>query len=261
VIVRHYANTGIAVEKKSDDSPVTVADREANTAIVDVLRAAFPADAILSEESPDDQRRLAEQRVWIVDPLDGTRDFVARTGQFAVHIALAVGGEPVVGVVYQPVTDTMYSACTGGGATRTQRGAREPLRVSDRAATSELRIGVSRLNATSVLGKCLDAAGLAGQAVPMGASSKHMALAAGELDAVICLGGGEFEWDTAAPELVIREAGGQLSDGDGRKFSYNLADTMHHRGSLATNGRCHDSLLEIIRPYLYDPSVSQKSGS
>jgi len=255
VIAAHYAKGAITVETKSDASPVTVADREANDAIVGVLREAFPGDAILSEESPDDQARMANARVWIVDPLDGTRDFVARTGQFAVHIALAVDGEAVVGVVYQPVTGALYSAVRGSGATVVRDGARSPIHVSDRASKADLRIGVSRLNATSVLGRLLEANALAKQAVPMGASSKHMALAAGELDAVICLGGGENEWDTCAPEVVIREAGGRLSDGEGRPFKYNQADTMHHRGSLASNGACHDSLLEILRPYLYDPSV------
>jgi 3'(2'), 5'-bisphosphate nucleotidase len=253
VILRHYG-TELAVETKSDDSPVTIADKQANAAIVEILRAAFPADAILSEESPDDAARLTQRRVWIVDPLDGTRDFIGRTGQFAVHVALAVDGEAVVGAVYQPVTGALYSAQAGGGAWRRQGGDREQIAVSDRAAQDALRVGVSRMNPQSVVGKALEAARMTGQAVPMGASSKHVALAAGALETVICFGA-EHEWDTAAPEVVIREAGGRLTDGEGKPFRYNQADTLHRRGSVASNGVCHELVLEIIRPYLYDANV------
>ena len=251
VINAYYAKGAIAVETKADDSPVTAADRDANTAIVDILRRAFPDDAILSEETPDDAARLTKRRVWIVDPLDGTRDFVARTGQFGVHVALAVDGEVVVGVVYQPVGGVLYSARNGAGATRMQDGQRQRLRVSQRTEKSELRIGTSRTNPQSVVSRCLASADLAAQAVPMGASSKHVALAAGDLEACICFGS-EHEWDTAAPEVVIREAGGRLTDGDGKSFRYNQPDTLHRRGSIASNGACHDTLLEIVRPYLYE---------
>ena len=91
-ILRRYSQGAIAVETKLDNSPVTIADREANAVILAALTAAFPDDAILSEESPDNRRRLGKARVWIVDPLDGTRDFVARTGDFCVHVGLAVEG-------------------------------------------------------------------------------------------------------------------------------------------------------------------------
>src|SRR5215471_436617 len=111
--MRHYANVGIEVQTKPDRSPVTAADLEANAVIVDGLRAAFPGDAVLSEESADDGARLGNRRVWIVDPLDGTRDFVARTGDFCVHVGLAVGGEAVLGVVYRPTTGALYHARRG----------------------------------------------------------------------------------------------------------------------------------------------------
>src|SRR6185295_7654657 len=110
IVAAHYARGELAVESKADRSPVTQADRDASARIVDLLRAALPGDAVLSEELPDDAARLACRRVWIVDPLDGTRDFVARTGQFSVHVGLAVDGEPVVGAVYQPVTEVLFSA-------------------------------------------------------------------------------------------------------------------------------------------------------
>lgn len=250
IIAAHYARGPIAVETKSDDSPVTQADRDANARIVEILGAAFPDDAILSEELPDDAARLGRRRVWIVDPLDGTRDFVARTGQFSVHVGLAVDGEAVVGAVYQPVPNLLHAASAGGGAWRVDGAARSRLQVSTTAEIAALRIGTSRLNATSRIARFLADVGLEGRAVPMGASTKHMAVCSGELDAAINLSPGETEWDTCAPEVVIREAGGMFTDGDGAPFRYNQRDLGHYRGSIASNPRAHAALVRLLAPHL-----------
>lgn len=249
IIVRYYAGGAVQVDLKADASPVTQADRDADAAIAAVLRAAFPDDAILSEESPDTDARLARSRVWIVDPLDGTRDFVGRTDDFAVHVALAVDGVPVVGAVYLPVTATLFSATTGGGAWREASGVRERIQVSTTADRTALRIGISRHHLADRLRTCLDTAQITAR-FPVGASVKHMRLAAGDLDAVINLSAHEMEWDTCAPEIVIREAGGAYTDGDGRAFRYNQGDIEHHRGSLASNGACHADLVALVAPYL-----------
>ena len=253
VIRAHYDKGGIAVETKADESPVTAADRDANAVILDRLRVVFPDDAILSEESPDDSRRLAARRVWIIDPLDGTRDFVARTGEFAVHVALAIDGVAVVGVVVRPVTASVFYAVAGQGAFCARAGQTERLRVSDRATLAALRIGVSRLNASSRVGAALRAGGLEGNAVTMGASVKYMAIARGALDAAVNLSPGECEWDTCAPEVIVREAGGQVTDGGGRPFRYNQPDPGHHRGSIVSNGRCHDQLAALVDPFADGP--------
>jgi 3'(2'),5'-bisphosphate nucleotidase len=255
IILRHYAKGGIAVHTKHDQSPVTDADRDANTAIVDRLRAAFPDDGILSEELPDDGARLAKSRVWIVDPLDGTRDFVARTGDFCVHVGLCVGGEAVLGVVVQPVTGALYSATAGSGAFVQDETGRRRLSVSTVRSLPDVRMGVSRLNASNRLGQCLRAANLEARASVMGASVKHMALARGDLDGVINLSPGEQEWDTCAPEVIVREAGGTFTDGSGHPFRYNQPELIHDAGSIASNGVCHDALVTLIAPYL-DPTRS-----
>jgi len=257
-ILRHYARgAAVRIEIKPDQSPVTEADLEANAAIVGLLRAAFPDDGILSEELPDGDERFGKRRVWIIDPLDGTRDFVVRTDQFCVHVGLAVDGVAVVGAVFQPVAGRLYSARAGGGAHVDEGGGTPPaaLRVSRVADLADMRAGVSRLNATGRLGACLAATGLAGRAVPMGASVKYNAIARGELDLVINLSLGEMEWDTCAPEVVIREAGGQFTDGDGRPFRYNQRDTAHRRGSLASNGVIHGALLAELRPHFAADTV------
>src|SRR5262245_30371990 len=118
LIRAHYERGGVPVETKSDDSPVTQADKDANEKILELLAAAFPADAILSEETPDSDDRLVHRRVWIIDPLDGTKDFVNRSGEFSVHVGFSDGGEAVVGAVYQPITRVMFGASAGHGAWR-----------------------------------------------------------------------------------------------------------------------------------------------
>jgi 3'(2'), 5'-bisphosphate nucleotidase len=246
IIRAHYARASMQIDTKADASPVTQADREANEAILAVLRVAFPADAILSEETPDDEARLGARRVWIIDPLDGTRDFIARSGEFAVHVGLAIDGVATVGAVYRPTLDAMYSAVLDGEAICDEAGVRRALHVSTERVRSQLRIGVSRLNQSSLLGRVIAASGIAPQTVAMGASTKHMALASGELDAVIALGS-EHEWDTCAPEVVIRAAGGDFTDADGQPFRYNRSDTMHYRGSIASNRACHSELVALVR--------------
>ncbi|MGE0550335.1 MAG: 3'(2'),5'-bisphosphate nucleotidase CysQ [Kofleriaceae bacterium] len=249
IVAEHYAQGPGEVERKQDDSPVTGADRAANTAILDVIRAAFPQDAILSEETPDDHARLRSQRVWIVDPLDGTRDFVQRSGEFAVHVGLAVDGEAVVGAVHVPVQGALYAAAHGAGAWLEHQGARSRLAVSPTMTRADLRIGISRFHLSDRLRAALDAGEIANR-VAIGASVKHMAVAAGALDAVINLSSGEFEWDTCAPEVVVREAGGAYTDGAGRPFRYNQADPAHPHGSIASNRACHATLVELVARHL-----------
>jgi len=256
IIMRHYAAETVATETKPDLSPVTAADLDANAAILAGLRAAFPDDATLTEETPDDPARLGKRRVWIVDPLDGTRDFLARTGDFCVHIGLADANEAVVGVVYQPAADGLYHARRGGGAFLEEAGQSRPLQASTRADVADLRVGVSRLNLDPGLEQCLLASGLAPRAVRLGASVKHMALARGDLEAVLNLSPGESEWDTCAPEVILREAGCVVTDGDGRPFRYNQANLFRPRGSVASNGRCHELMLRVLAPCLPVPVPS-----
>ena len=104
------------VERKSGDEPVTLADRRANDLIVAGLRSTFPRDAVLAEESADDGRRFYSPRVWLIDPLDGTEDFIGHDDEFSVMIGLLVDGQPVLGVVYQPTRDLLYCAAKDSGA-------------------------------------------------------------------------------------------------------------------------------------------------
>jgi 3'(2'), 5'-bisphosphate nucleotidase len=256
LILGYYGDPEIATETKPDQSPVTVADKAADTLIRDRLRTAFPGDGLLTEESADDGSRFGKSRLWIVDPLDGTRDFLAQTGDFSVHIGLCVDGQPVLGVVYQPVRQALYHAIRGGGAYMDSNGGSVTIRTSRRSEPGELRVGISRMNPDEGLGKCLAASGLAPRAVAMGASTKHMALARGDLDAVLNLSPAEQEWDTCAPEVILREAGCTVTDGDGKPMKYNQKDLYRRRGSVWSNSLCHPLMLRVIAPCLpEDPIV------
>lgn len=234
---------------KADGSPVTALDLEADQVIQRRLRAAFPHDPIVTEESgsepPDDGARF-----WLIDPLDGTRDFAAGSPEFAIHIALVERGTPAVAVVHQPATGALFEAVLGAGAWRVEpTGGLERLAVSSRSTLAELRVGVSRRAPGPRLTRLLAESPLGPRAVPLGASLKLTAVAAGDLDATLCLHDREKSWDTAAPGLVLTEAGGRITDVDGRPFVYGPGDQAHHRGIVTSNGRCHEALCALAARY------------
>src|SRR5436309_257243 len=148
VLLRHY-NSPFLVEQKvnalQETEEVTAADREANELIVDRLRNEFPADGILAEESTDTEHRLEKDRVWLIDPMDGTKNFIRRDGDFAVQIGLAVNGESVAGVVYQPVRDVLYRAAAGSGSWIEKKDeAPHRMSVSDRSEPNQMVLASSR---------------------------------------------------------------------------------------------------------------------
>lgn len=219
----------LAVEMKEGDEPVTAADRAVSTLCVDRLRAAFPADAVVSEELPDDGSRHRAARTWLVDPIDGTKDFIAGRPGFAVMIGLITQGRPTLGVVYQPLTDRLYFAHAGGGAfVATAEAAPQPLRVS---TVSDL--AAARVHEEPPLGS-------------LGLKLCH--LAAGERDLYVNPAARCKLWDTAAPEIILREAGGQLTDARGEPLRYTGADLGHRRGLLGSNGRLHAAALVRLAP-------------
>ena len=141
ILLEHYSAPP-SVEWKAPGDPVTAADRAASAFIVENLERLFPGDAILSEEEPDDLKRLEHSRVWMVDPMDGTREFIAQRGEFAVMIGLVVDGVPAAGVVYGPTTDKLYYGGRGAGAFMTCNGTTIPLQVSSENIASRMTIAV-----------------------------------------------------------------------------------------------------------------------
>lgn len=184
-------------------------DRRSQAYLAGELRARFPTDRVLSEEAADDPRRLDAERVWIVDPLDGSREFSEppRT-DWAVHVALVVGGEPLAGAVALPALGTTLS--TADAPVVPEVGSRRP------------RIAVSRTRPTAHARMLAERLG--GELVPMGsAGAKAMAVVRGDAD-VYAHSGGQYEWDSAAPVAVAAAAGLHVSRLDGRPLRYNRPD-------------------------------------
>ena len=243
---------GFTVSYKNGDTsnPVTNADQEANELIVEGLRKAFPKDAILAEESADDAadktRRRPAKRLWCVDPIDGTREYVAKQDQFAVMIGLALEGAAYLGVVYHPPSDTMVWGGPAGAFVQSGKLSVAPTQVSARADGPSAIAMVSRSHPSRVVLELL--AGLQiTQHRPMGSVGLKMAeIALGRADVYISLSIQTHEWDVCAPEAILRAAGGQISDACGEPLRYNKDNTITPRGILATNRRLHPVCVEAL---------------
>jgi 3'(2'), 5'-bisphosphate nucleotidase len=243
--IRALHGTGLAVENKADESPVTQADREANALIVGGLEAAFPDDAILSEELPDDGSRIGRTRVWMVDPLDGTKDFIRGREGFAVMIGLLDGASPALGVVYQPIGDKLYFATRGGGAFM-QRGdgAAARIGVSDVRDPSQIRMVASKSHRTETIDRVRAELGISDELNVGSVGLKLGLIAEGLRDLYVNPAGHSKLWDACGPEAILVEAGGRLSDLRGELIDYRGAELGNTRGLIASNGVLHD---EVVR--------------
>ena len=222
--------------KGEGDSPVTEADIAAN----DLLhqRLAGAGYAWLSEESENDPARLAARRVWVVDPIDGTRAFIAGREDWSVSAALVEDGRPVVGVVFAPVTDELFVAVVGGGATRND----VPMRVSTGSGLEQSRAG-GPLRRLDALARHVPSI----QKMPRvhSLALRLVRVASGELDLAL-VGPNSHDWDLAAADLLVHEAGGQVTSLDGQPLAYNQADPKHSVLVAAGRDR-HASLLDLVR--------------
>ena len=225
-ILEVYARADHAIAHKQDNSPLTAADTAAHHIIVDALMALTPALPVLSEESITVPWSMRKEwsRYWLVDPLDGTREFIKRNGEFTVNIALIDNGVPVLGIVYVPVLDLLYSGLFGEGAWKEEKGQRTRICTAKIiAGQKHLRIVASRHHR----GELLDA-WLANtskvfpeiELVSMGSSLKICLVAEGKADIYPRLAL-TAEWDTAAAHAILLAAGGKLVDNNFAEYRYN----------------------------------------
>lgn len=227
-----YKKSEIGVQYKDDNSPLTRADTASNDIIISRLSEAFPAHAILTEESEDDKSRMENDWCWIVDPLDGTKEFIKRNGEFTVNIALTCRQRPVLGVVQVPALGEIYYAEQGKGAWY-QKGDEEPVSIHVSGRTENLRLAVSRSHASEGERKLMENSRVA-TAIQSGSSIKGCLVARGEAD-IYYRFGPTCEWDTAAMHAVIIEAGGIFRQMDGSEMLYNRADTLNGKGFYVLN--------------------------
>ena len=230
-----------AVELKDDRTPLTAADRAAHACILAGLKR-LPLDLpVLSEESAASERedRRRWQRFWLVDPLDGTREFIKRNGEFTVNIALIDGHRPIAGVVAAPAIGRTYFGAVGHGAFRQVGAETRPIAVRRPAATP-LRVVGSRSHKTPELSEFLATLG-PHEIKSMGSSLKICLVAEGEADLYPRLGP-TSEWDTAAAEAVLLAAGGSMIDLRGQPLSYNASESLLNPHFLAMGDDIRDRL-------------------
>ena len=223
-ILEVYA-TDFDVQSKGDESPLTQADLASHRCITAGLRQLTPDMPIISEEEglPAFEVRGQWQRYWLIDPLDGTKEFVNRNGEFTVNIALIDANRPVFGVVHVPVQNRTYLGCEGHGAELRDGETITPIRVA--AGSGEpLRVVGSRSHRGSSLDRFLENVGEADM-LPMGSSLKFCVVAEGRADVYPRLGP-TSEWDTAAAQAVVEQAGGQVLELDGKPLSYNKKEDI-----------------------------------
>jgi len=214
------------VQQKSKNNPVTSADIEANRIIRECVQKNFPNDGWLSEEDSDNLDRLNLSRVWVIDPIDGTKEFIEGVPQFAISIAFVVDGLPKVAVVFNPAEQRFFKAAAGQGASL--NGA--PIRVSARAAIDGADLLVSRSEPQKRFQVFVDRCAIR----PVGSIAYRLAkVAGGDSDGTltfrtIC------EWDICAGVLLVEEAGGRAVDGDGNLLRFNRQPAKH-KGVVAAN--------------------------
>jgi 3'(2'), 5'-bisphosphate nucleotidase len=241
-ILEVYGAGEILSTAKADDSPLTVADLRAHRLIEDALQALTPGVPVLSEEAADIpySERSRWQRYWLVDPLDGTKEFISRNGQFTVNIALIQGHAPALGVVHVPVRDTSYQGIPGQGAWRANAGeAAVAIRVSERSA-NPVRVVGSRSHRGDSLDAFLARLG-AHELIPVGSSLKFCMVAEGAADVYPRLGP-TSEWDTAAAHAVVEGAGGAVHTREGAVLRYNTRAELLNPFFIVSGPADHDWL-------------------
>ncbi len=251
----YYDAMNADVYTKSDDSPVTDADLASDHVLREHLTAAFPDDAILTEEVEDDARRIGAPRLWLADPLDGTQQFIDRTGAFDVFLALIVAGRPVVAATAHPPSGTVLSAIAGQGAWIDTGEGRKPLRVPAIGAEATPRMCTNRYMTLqqdwpTVLAVA-DRVGFVPPAAPRPFHPRAWYPETGgpEYEAFLGIGRGPNgatvggEWDLAAPDLILHEAGGRFTDELGRTITYNKDEVAISHGIIAVVDPAMTSLL------------------
>jgi myo-inositol-1(or 4)-monophosphatase len=246
--VRRWYDGKYTVSEKGHDSPVTEADVEANQRIQAVISAAFPDDGWLSEETRDSEERLHKRRVWVVDPLDGTKEFIQRIPEFSVCIALVEDSQPVVGVIYNPVCNELFTAAKGGGVRLNDAA----VQVSKTAAVATARFLASRSEAKR--GEWDEFRDRLTFELTGSVAYKLALIAAGRGDATFSLTP-KNEWDICAGAALITEAGGCITDRYDRPLRFNNRDTLLP-GIIASNGHLHRGILDLLREHKKFDTIS-----
>ncbi|MFA6796540.1 MAG: inositol monophosphatase family protein [Bacilli bacterium] len=239
--IMKYYKEGFDVEIKSDNSPVTTADKAANEIIVNTLRAKFPNIGMLTEEAIDNKERLNKEDIFVIDPLDGTADFVQKDDMFAINIALVHDHHPVVGVVCIPASGTYYFAVKGHGSyVVTDESMIKRIRVSNK--TQDITVLSSLCHPNSRIKDVCENNSAIKELKLVGSSLKACLVAEGKAEVNYTFGANTKEWDTCAPQIIVEEAGGIYRDTKGESIYYNREDVYNRSGFVVLNKEENDFL-------------------
>lgn len=235
-----------SIQEKEDRSPVTEADFASEKIILQGLPGR--GFAILSEETKADNSWLQKDKVWFVDPLDGTLDFIQKTGEFSIMLGLVAKREPVLGVVYQPTTDKLYFAQKGRGAfVQEGRGSPKKLQVSEISDFQGARVILSRNHCTQAQLDFVKQAGFGSVKQAGSAGLKIGLIADNRAEAYFTVSDKTHQWDTAAGEIIIKEAGGIITDLKGENLVYCQEPTNHLHGLLVCNKALYPKVLQTLQ--------------
>ena len=244
ILLEVYA-TEFGVEMKGAADPVTEADRRANAYITAKLRESFPDDAVIAEESAN-TALAGRGRCWFVDPLDGTKEFISRNGEFSVMIGLVVDGEAQLGVVYQPTEDKLYRGVVGDGAFLEHGDKTWSLKPSSEAEPSALRLVVSRSHRSASTDALVKRLGIT-QEMPSGSVGIKVGLICErKADFYVLLAGASSVWDACAPDAILRAAGGRFTDLEGHGIDYRSPSLRNERGLLACNRAAFERVVPVV---------------
>lgn len=244
ILMKIYA-TDFEVEFKGKANPVTEADKLANRFLVDGLRAHFPEDGIVAEETADQSDAKKGGRCWFVDPLDGTKEFIKKNGEFAVMLGLAIDGEARLGVVFQPAKDKLYAGVVGHGATLQVGPETRELSVSTTPSPTDLSLVVSRSHRSQSIDDFVTRLGIEKETCSGSVGLKVGLIAEQVADLYVHISDKSSAWDACGPEAILRAAGGRFTRLDGSQYQYDRGVIPNDGGILACNSAAYDAVLPV----------------
>jgi 3'(2'), 5'-bisphosphate nucleotidase len=235
-----------AVSYKGLNDPVTAADQQANTLIVEGLATNFPQDSIIAEESRPPLHLQRTGRIWYVDPLDGTKEFISRNGEFSIMIGLALNAQAQLGVVFRPTEDQLFVGITGQEAWMEHQGARHPLTATQAKDPHALSLVASRSHRSSHLSTIIRTLNIQNE-FPMGSVGLKIGfIAQGGADCYMEPGPYTKAWDACAPEAILRGAGGCFTDVHGNPIQYGTNEFRNLHGVVGSTKDCHERVIQAL---------------
>jgi len=246
IVMEHYKR-GVDVRWKAKNDPVTDADEESTVYLIERIRQKYPDDSILIEEREDDKSRIQTLRTWIIDPLDGTQEFIDNRDEFTVMIGMIERGFPVVGAVALPVQNVVYAGAAGGGVFAYKENfERVPVTRKECNRISEIRLIVSRSHRSTKIDLIKQRLGIQNE-IPCGSVGlKMIKVIIGEVDLYIHPGGKLKLWDVCAPNAIANAGGVVFTDVTGMQIDYLSSDYYVRKGVLVAGKELHKKVLEKI---------------